>query len=83
MGPLEIARLKEAGIEYLVIDGRLSSSLPLVPFYYEEGEIYEGGHTTPVSPDVLGKWDGLPDVDRTYDSGDIVLYDVRRLSGAR
>lgn len=82
VGPLEIARLKDARIEYLVIDGRLSSSLPLVPFYYEEGEIYEGGHATPLAPGVLAKWDAVPGVDRIYDSGDIALYDVRRLSGA-
>lgn len=82
VGPTEIARLKDAGIEYLVIDRRLSSSLPLVPFYYEEDEILDAPHTTPVALSILEKWDAVSQVDRIYDSGDISLYDVRRLSGA-
>lgn len=83
VGPPEIARIKAARIQYLVIDRRLSSSLPLVPFYYEEGEIFEGRHSEPVLASVLGKWDAIAQVDRTYDSGDIQLYDVRGLIGAR
>ena len=78
----QVARIRAAQIEYLVIDRRLSTSLPLVPFYYEEGEIFEGRHASPVTPDVLGKWDAAPDVERVYDSGDIQLYDVRGLAGA-
>lgn len=83
VGPLEVARMTTARVDYIVIDRRLSTSLPLVPFYYEEGEIFEGRHTTPVLPSVLGKWDAVPQVDRIYDSGDVQLYDVRRLAGAR
>ena len=83
VGPAEIARIMAARIDYLVIDGRLSLSLPLVPFYYEEGEIFEGRHTAPVLPAVLAKWDGVSGVDRMYDSGYVQLYDVRRLAGVR
>jgi hypothetical protein len=82
VGPPEIARLKAASIAYLVIDRRLSTSLPLVPFYYEEGEIFEARHTAPVAQAVLDKWDAVSQVDRIYDGGAITLYDVRRLSGA-
>ncbi|HYK95037.1 MAG TPA: hypothetical protein VE011_04095 [Candidatus Dormibacteraeota bacterium] len=83
VGPLEIARIKAARIDYILIDRRLASSLPLVPFYYEEGEIFERRHATPILATVLAKWDSVPRVDRIYDSGDIQLYDVRRLAGAR
>ena len=76
VGPDEIATISKAHIEYLVIDRRLSSGLPLVPFYYEEGEIQKGNHTEPVAPRVLGKWDTAAGVDRIYDSGNIQLYDV-------
>ena len=81
VGPNEITRLHNASLEFLMIDRRLSTALPLVKFYWEEGEIYEAPHTVPVSAQVLGKWDQAPDVDRVYDSGNIQIYDVRDLSG--
>lgn len=80
VGPDEVARIRKANIDFIVIDRRLSESLPLVPFYYEEGEIYNGDHTAPVSPAVLGKWDDASGVDRIYDSGNIQLYDVERVA---
>ncbi|HET7636226.1 MAG TPA: hypothetical protein VFK93_00950, partial [Candidatus Limnocylindria bacterium] len=82
VGEPEVARLSRARIEYLMIDRRLSRSLPLVPFYYEEGEIAQARHSEPISPATLGKWDGQPRVNRIFDSGDLQLYDVRALSGA-
>lgn len=78
----ELARLQRINLEYLLIDRRLSRSLPLFRIYYEEGEIAKGRHVVPVSAAVLGKWDGNPAVDRIFDSGDLQIYDVRRLSHA-
>jgi hypothetical protein len=83
VGADEVARIRRANIDYLVIDRRLSSDLPLVPFYYEEGEIFNGEHTVPVAPRVLAKWDAASGVDRIYDSGNIQLYDVERVAPAR
>ncbi len=83
VGAAEIARLRRGQVRYLLIDRRLSTSLPLIPYYYEEGEIFEGPHTTPVSAQVLGKWDAVSGVDRIYDAGVIQLYDVGGLDGVR
>jgi hypothetical protein len=80
VGPDEIATIRKTGIEYVVIDRRLSTGLPLIPFYYEEGEIFEGAHTEPVAPQVLAKWDAARGVNRIYDSGNIQLYDVKPLT---
>jgi len=80
VGPDEIRLITKASIEYVVIDRRLSSGLPLVPFYYEEGELQKGNHTEPVAPSVLGKWDTAAGVNRIYDSGNIQLYDVEPLT---
>jgi hypothetical protein len=82
IGQNEQARLERLGLEYLLIDRRLSQALPLFEFYYEEGEIAHQKHTTPISAAVLGKWDGDPAVDRIFDSGHLQIYDVRRLSHA-
>ena len=81
VGPAEGTRLRRLKLEFLLIDRRLSHSLPLVPFYYEEGEIFEGVHSRPIPAAILGKWDQSRTVDRIYDSGAIQIYDVRRLSG--
>jgi hypothetical protein len=82
IGKDEQATLEAIHLSYLMIDRRLSGSLPLFGFYYEEGEIAAGPYTAPISPDLLGKWDRDPAVDRIFDSGDLQVYDVRRLSHA-
>ncbi|HYL40140.1 MAG TPA: hypothetical protein VET90_02420, partial [Candidatus Binatus sp.] len=83
VGPAEIREAGAAGIRYILIDRRLSTSLPLVPFYYEEGEIFNGNHKAPVGAATLGKWDGVHIVDRVYDSGAIQIYDLALLDGVR
>lgn len=81
VGATEVARIARTRTEYIVIDRRLSTSLPLIPFYYEEGEIFGGKtYTKPISPAILAKWDLASGVDRIYDTGDLQLYDVRRLA---
>ena len=82
IGRAEQATLVQINLAYLLIDRRLSDSLPLLGFYYEEGEIFNERHTSPISPAVLGKWDTDPAVDRVFDSGHLQVYDVRRLSHA-
>ena len=82
VGQAERARLVQIKLEYLLIDRRLSQALPLTSFYYEEGETFFKAHTVPISAAVLGKWDAVPAVDRIFDSGDVQIYDVRRLSHA-
>jgi hypothetical protein len=78
--PKEIALLRSAHIHYLVVDLRLSQSLPLLGFYYEQTEENALYHTMPVSITALSKFHHLPNVDRIFDSGDIIIYDVERLS---
>jgi hypothetical protein len=76
VSPAVEARLRRGAVEYLLIDLRLSTALPVVPFYYEEGEIFEGRHTKPMSRAALTKWDGAPGASRIFDSGSIRIYDV-------
>ena len=83
VGAAEVARLAQGNVRYLLIDRRLSQSLPLIPYYYEEGEVYEGAHTAPIAAQVLGKWDSATGVDRIYDAGSIQVYDVGAIDGAR
>ena len=70
-------------MRYLVVDRRLSTSLPAVGIYFERGETVRGARTRPIEPTLLAKFDRAAGVDRLFDSGDIQIYDVGRLSGAR
>ncbi len=76
VGPEEVAILRRAKIRYLVVDLRLSTSLPLEGFYFESGEPDAFRLTSPISRDALTKFNTIPQINRVFDSGDIVIYDV-------
>ena len=77
LGPKEMAILRQARIRYLVVDLRLNTSLPLLGFYFEEGEVGSFRLTSPISRAVLAKFNTIPQIYRVFDSGNIVIYDVR------
>lgn len=76
MGPVQRAVLRNGQVRYLVVDRRLSSGLPPGGVYFEN----DGPFKHPISAAALAKFDNLKGVDRVFDSGDIVIYDVGRLS---
>jgi hypothetical protein len=73
------ATLRDGKVQYVVVDRRLSSGLPLVGVYFEAGEPDAFAHTTPMDPVDTRKFDRLLEVNRVFDSGDIAVYDVSRL----
>ena len=73
------ATLRDGKVQYVAVDRRLSSALPLVGVYFEAGEPDANAHTTPMDPVDTQKFDRLPEVNRVFDSGDITVYDVSRL----
>ena len=80
LGPKELAILRQAKIRYLVVDQRLSTSLPLLGFYFEEGEAGSFQLKHPISKANLTKFNAVPQVKRVFDSGNIVVYDVEALA---
>lgn len=82
LGPQQLELIDQARLDYLLVDLRLTSGLPFVGHYYEIHEQTDA-HRRPVSLEALNKFDGVTGVDRLYDSGDIAIYDVRRLHGRR
>ncbi len=66
-------------LDYLIVDTRMSQGLPHQQVYIESGEFGEDGRTEPVSPAALEKFAAIRGVDRLYDNGSLVIYDVRRL----
>jgi hypothetical protein len=68
--------LRSTRTRYLVVDLRLSQHLPLLGYYYEATEDEAFHRTTPASVQALTKFATMPQVDRVFDSGDLVIYDV-------
>lgn len=81
-GPQELSILREGQVHYLVFDLRLSTGLPYVGFYFEPRELGAFEHTTPISLKALTKFNTRPQINRVFDSGDIVIYDVGGLINA-
>jgi len=82
LGVAEQTILQRGKVQYLVVDHRLSSALPLFGVYFEPGEPGSYQHTTPVDPGVLTKFDAIGNISRIYDDGDVVVYDVTDISNA-
>ncbi len=71
LGPDEVSLLRYAGLSYLVVDQRLSQSLPLVGLYFENDT-----PTKPMSKEALTKFNTVAQLNRVFDSGNIVIYDA-------
>jgi len=78
-GPAEVAILRQARVRYLVVDLRLSTALPLEGYYFESDESDAYRLISPISSDALTKFSAIPQINRVFDSGDIVIYDVGAL----
>lgn len=83
VGSFEQSILRGKEIQYIIIDDRLSQALPPTGIYFERSEPGAYRHAAPIDPQVLAKWDRIPVVSRIFDSGDIVIYDVRALATPR
>ncbi len=65
--------------QYLLVDMRISRELPARGYYFNEREPEAYTYETPVDEAALKKFDGLQEVSRLFDGGDIIIYDVRAL----
>lgn len=72
----DIAVLQQAQVRYIVVDLRLSTALPFVGYYFNEGEPGAFKYTTPISVKSLTKFNTVPQINREFDSGSIVIYDA-------
>ncbi len=82
LGPDEVSILQSAQARYLVVDRRLIQALPLLGYYYEQAEFGAYQHTTPMSPQAFAKFGAVPQINRVFDSGNIVIYDVEGFNNA-
>ena len=70
-----ITIIQKDGIQYLVVDHRLSSSLPYSGTYFNLTGT-SGESAQQIQSAALTKFDSVQNVTRIFDSGDIVIYNV-------
>jgi hypothetical protein len=75
----DIELIRQTGLDYLIVDRRLSSGLPHQQVYIESGEYGGAERTVAVSSEALDKFATVRGVTRVYDNGSIAIYDVRGL----
>lgn len=73
--------LSDFGIDFVLIDRRVTSQRPVAGRYFDN-ETPAQEATAPLPLWTLNKFDRDTRVDRVYDGGPLVVYDVRRLRGA-
>jgi len=79
LGPGEIDVLQKLRLDYLFVDLRLTTGLPVVGAYFD-GAAADRMASPPTARALL-KFDSIRPVSRLFDNGYTIVYDVRALSG--
>ena len=80
--PDSLSLLKHGQVRYLVVDLRMAQALPANGFYFVEGEADSYQRKAPIELDALTKFNTIPQINRVFDSGNIVIYDAGGLISA-
>ncbi len=68
--------LQSLAIDYLWVDTRLATQIPISGSYFPV-DPQNGQHTSPIPVANLDKFDGVTGINKYYDNGSIVIYDMR------
>jgi hypothetical protein len=79
LDPVDRKILRRKRVDYLIVDRRLTTSLPARGWYFAANEINENTYKRPVALRSLTKFAHLPGVSVVYDDGTIQIYDIRGL----
>lgn len=74
-GKVEYRTLCEGKINYLVVDNRFTSYVPMLGFYYESGESKQR-YQEPIERAVFDKFKVPDELSLTYDDGTMLIYQV-------
>lgn len=78
VGAPQLTELRDAGVQYVLVDRRLARVAPDRGIYFDDEEPQAYVRTQPIAADLLQKFDRSPALDRVYDNGSIAIYHVRR-----
>jgi hypothetical protein len=73
--------LSEHGIEYVIVDQRIYSQRPVGHMYFDSETDWQQARS-PIPRQGLEKFNRDPRVQRVFDDGPLIVYDVRGLDGA-
>lgn len=76
IGQTERNIIRRTGVQYIIFDRRLISWDHMAGLYFDHTDDTINPGTTFLDPDAYRKFDTQESVDRIYDSGNIVIYDV-------
>ncbi|MGZ2423227.1 hypothetical protein [Rhizobium laguerreae] len=82
LGSMERRLLIDSSVGFVMVDLRTTTGLPGVGVYFDGGT-QDRNHTVPLQSSSLLKFNSEPDVDRTFDNGFMVIFDVGRLGKTR
>ena len=71
LAPSDIDTICADHVQYLISDVRLSTSLPELGIYIDQGEYLDNTRTAPPTVADLTKFDQVPGAERIYDNGTI------------
>ena len=74
--------IRDQGIQYIAFDRRLISWNNMTGYYFDQTGGGPIADTDLFEPEVYGKFDKPKNISRLFDSGNIVIYDVRAISDA-
>jgi hypothetical protein len=80
LAPSDIDTICADHVQYLISDVRLSTSLPELGIYIDQGEYLDGTRTAPPAVADLTKFDQVPGAERIYDNGAIRIYNLKGLT---
>ena len=72
-------QIKSFKLHYIAVDLRLTRLLPALGVYFDADEPDANAHAKPIPTEGMRKYEKEPTVNRIFDSGDIVMYDVHAL----
>ncbi|HEX9117678.1 MAG TPA: hypothetical protein VGA61_16530, partial [Anaerolineae bacterium] len=78
--PQDVAVLRVKKIDYLIVDTRLSESIPIRGWYFSSSELNEKPYLKPIALSKLTKFGHFRGIDLIYNDGSIRVYDVRALT---
>ncbi|MGH3321231.1 MAG: hypothetical protein ACRDN9_13860 [Streptosporangiaceae bacterium] len=73
--PADRTLVARASLRYLMVDHRMTEQLPVTGAYFP-ADPRSGHYRHPLAPEALNKFNRVPGVDRIYDDGPILVYNL-------
>jgi hypothetical protein len=75
----EVQLIQDWEIQYIAFDRRRISWDNMAGYYFDETGSVSPAGTALLDPEIYGKFDQTTNINRIFDSGNIVIYDVKAL----